>query len=456
MRQADRHDVEEDIAMDLLLTGTGPATGFPVPGCPCAACASSSGSGSGSGALPSRRPAELRLSGGAGLVYRVDIDGTVHGSDGSARRPQPGELVGLPGVSFEALGVGASGLGLLIHPDDHAPVLWAPQCGRLDPAILDGVAGTELGFAILGPAPETEPAQPQPDPPALIDCALTLAQLRLAGSVTAGTSCLLIGAGHRQGDQDRLTACLAHWGAFAPLDGTRIDGTRLGSRYRSGDQPRNLNHDGGFGIGGRTLVLGGAASGKSGLAEHLLAAEPEVLYTATGPIVDLRSRPDAEWADRVSRHRERRPAWWHTEETHEVAALLAKADRPVLLDSIGTWLTGVLDRCGAWQEHEGWRRRLAAETDALVHAWRAHRSPLVAVSDEVGWGVVPATAAGRLFRDELGRLNRRLADESERVLVVVAGRILTAGSTGPHTVAGSLDAARSGGTGLHAANPDPQ
>jgi adenosylcobinamide kinase / adenosylcobinamide-phosphate guanylyltransferase len=454
--------------MDLLLTGTGPATGFPVPGCPCAACASSSGSRSGSGGLPPRRPAELRLSADARPVCRVDIDGAVHGSDGSANRPHPGQPVELAGVGFEALGVGGgpSGPALLIRPADRAPVLWAPQGGRLDPAILDGLAGTELGFAILGPVRDTDPAQPLPDQPALIDCALTLAQLRLAGSVTTRTSCLLIGAGHRQGNQDRLTACLAHWGAVAPLDGTRlersspdrtrIDRTRPGTRYRLGGQPHDGPNDDGFGIGGRTLVLGGAASGKSGLAEHLLAAEPEVLYTATGPIVDLRSRPDAEWADRVSRHRERRPAWWHTEETHEVAALLSKADRPVLLDSIGTWLTGVLDRCGAWQEHEGWRRRLAAETDALVHAWRAHRSPLVAVSDEVGWGVVPATAAGRLFRDELGRLNRRLADESERVLVVVAGRILTAGSTGPDAAAGSPDPAPSGGTGLHTANPEPQ
>jgi adenosylcobinamide kinase/adenosylcobinamide-phosphate guanylyltransferase len=233
--------------------------------------------------------------------------------------------------------------------------------------------------------------------------------------------------GHRQGDPDRLAACLAHWGARIPADGTWLEGSHRAP------------------IGGRTLVLGGAASGKSGLAEHLLAAEPEVLYTATGPVVDLRSRPDAEWAERVSRHRERRPAWWRTEETHEVATLLAKAEQPVLLDSIGTWLAGVLDRSGAWQDQEGWRRRLAADTDLLVRAWRARRAPLVAVSDEVGWGVVPATASGRCFRDELGRLNRRLADESERVLVVVAGRVLTS-DRGP--IPGP---ARSADTGMHVA-----
>jgi adenosylcobinamide kinase / adenosylcobinamide-phosphate guanylyltransferase len=184
-------------------------------------------------------------------------------------------------------------------------------------------------------------------------------------------------------------------------------------------------------LGGRTLVLGGSASGKSALAEHLLAGRPDVVYTATGPVVDLRAHPDAEWAGRVSRHRERRPTWWQTEETHEVASLLAKLDQPVLLDSIGTWLAGVLDRAGAWQDRTGWRDRLTAETDLLVRAWRARRTPLVAVTDEVGWGVVPATASGRLFRDELGRLNRRLAGESERVLLVVAGRLLTDVQPGP-------------------------
>ena len=177
----------------------------------------------------------------------------------------------------------------------------------------------------------------------------------------------------------------------------------------------------------RTLVLGGASSGKSRLAEDLVAAEPDVVYAATGRPVD-EGAPDGEWARRVRVHRERRPSWWRTEETTDVADLLRATDHPggraVLLDSVGTWLTGTLDRCGAWEDRPGWREELAAASDALVRAWRARRAPLVAVSDEVGLGVVPATPSGRLFRDELGALNRRLAQESEGVLLVVAGQLL--------------------------------
>ena len=64
--------------------------------------------------------------------------------------------------------------------------------------------------------------------------------------------------------------------------------------------------------------------------------------------------------------------------------------------------------------------------DELVLSWRQAPARIVAVSDEAGSGVVPATRAGRLFRDRLGQLNQRLAAESEEVVLVVAGRILTA------------------------------
>ena len=73
---------------------------------------------------------------------------------------------------------------------------------------------------------------------------------------------------------------------------------------------------------------------------------------------------------------------------------------------------------------------LAERVSGLVAAWRQTRAHVVAVSDEVGLGVVPETAAGRLFRDELGRLNRALAAESEEAEIVVAGRVLALGSLG--------------------------
>ena len=71
--------------------------------------------------------------------------------------------------------------------------------------------------------------------------------------------------------------------------------------------------------------------------------------------------------------------------------------------------------------------QLAARTAELVGAWRQAAACVVAVSDETGLGVVPATPAGRLFRDELGRLNQALAAESEEAELVVAGRVLPLG-----------------------------
>ena len=96
----------------------------------------------------------------------------------------------------------------------------------------------------------------------------------------------------------------------------------------------------------------------------------------------------------------------------------------MLIDGIGTWLAAVMDECGAWGEDARAREKLAARIAELTGAWRQAGAYAVAVSDEIGLGVVPATPAGRLFRDELGRLNQVLAAESEEAELVVAGRVL--------------------------------
>ena len=83
----------------------------------------------------------------------------------------------------------------------------------------------------------------------------------------------------------------------------------------------------------------------------------------------------------------------------------------------------MLDECGGWGGSAEPAARVAARVAGLVAAWRQTQAYVVAVSDEAGLGVVPATPAGRLFRDELGRLNRVLAAESEETELVVAGRI---------------------------------
>lgn len=170
-----------------------------------------------------------------------------------------------------------------------------------------------------------------------------------------------------------------------------------------------------------TLVLGGARSGKSAYAEHLLADETEVVYVATGqPPTDS----DPDWAERVREHRQRRSRHWHTVETLDVASAVRTADTPVLVDCLATWFARICDETGAWHDTDGWRDRTEATIADLVDALHTAPTPVVLVSNEVGSGIVPSTPAGRLFRDELGLLNRRVADATDAVVLVVAGRAL--------------------------------
>ena len=171
----------------------------------------------------------------------------------------------------------------------------------------------------------------------------------------------------------------------------------------------------------RVLVLGGARSGKSVAAERMLAGQERADYVACGMPVD---DSDPSWAERVRLHRERRPAHWTTLETLDLEGVLADVDRasvPVLVDCLSTWLAGVMDECGVWTDTAGADKELAARVDALVDAWGATRRLIVAVSNEVGLGVVPATASGVRYRDELGRLNARIAARAEQAWMCTAG-----------------------------------
>jgi adenosylcobinamide kinase/adenosylcobinamide-phosphate guanylyltransferase len=171
--------------------------------------------------------------------------------------------------------------------------------------------------------------------------------------------------------------------------------------------------------GRRILVLGGSRSGKSAHAERLLAGEPAVTYVATAAA----DPADADWAARIDAHRQRRPASWQTAETADAAGILACTKNALLIDSVTTWLARVMDECGCWGEvppHDA-AARLAVATGGLIDAWAAATVTAVAVSDEVGSGVVPATRSGRLFADALGELNQRLAAAADEVWLVTAG-----------------------------------
>lgn len=173
----------------------------------------------------------------------------------------------------------------------------------------------------------------------------------------------------------------------------------------------------------RTLVTGGVRSGKSRLAEQLLADEPSVTYVAPGPAAD----PDAdpEWAARIAAHRDRRAAHWTTVETSDLAGAIREAPGAVLVDCLGTWVTAVIDELGAWdQPLAQWQPAFDERVTAAVQAWRQARGPLVAVTNEVGMGLVPEYLSGRVFRDLLGRVNQKFAADCDDVILVVAGRAL--------------------------------
>ena len=166
----------------------------------------------------------------------------------------------------------------------------------------------------------------------------------------------------------------------------------------------------------RVLVLGGSRSGKSAFAESLLDDRGDVTYLATSTA----AADDEEWTARIAAHRARRPAGWTTLETTAPSELIRGG--AVLVDSVTTWIAALMDETGVWEDEGGdAARRLSARCDALVNAWTMTPAHVVAVSDEVGLGVVPESRSGRLFRDVLGEVNQRLAGTADEVWFVVAG-----------------------------------
>ena len=248
-----------------------------------------------------------------------------------------------------------------------------------------------------------------------------LGLLRARGLITADTVTAVAFADHRVPSEGELRRRCGFWRAELPGDGDAVTTARSAEKRLAARR-----------MPWRVLVLGGARSGKSGRAELRLAGEPDVTYVATGRngtagAAGMAGDPD--WAARVAAHRARRPAWWRTAETTDLAGVLAGARGALLIDGIGTWLAVAMDECGAWDGPADSAGQLAARIAGLAGAWRQTGAYVVAVSDEAGLGVVPGTPAGRLFRDELGRLNQMLAAESEEAELIVAGRAvpLTAG-----------------------------
>ena len=403
--------------MDVRLLGTGGRDGWPQPGCNCASCG------------------RARLAASCRAPGRVLVDEVLEIAPGAP--PAPADRAGRVG-SHRVVAVPG---GWDVTAPDGARLLTAAGPGAV-PRPPDGAAAYDI--ALLD----------------LLEWPAQLGELRARGLVRDHCAVAALYADHRVTSAAELARRCLLWGVAMPADGMTLTSPAAGPG------------EGGPGAGerpprGRILLLGGARSGKSSEAQLRLAAEPRVTYLAAGPWgggargADPRTgspqagdpaacgsrigpdgTADAEWAQRVAAHRATRPPWWRTVESADVAGMLRHESGALLIDGMGTWLAAVMEESGVWAENPlagqaiagrvaagrvagppGAEERIADRVADLIAAWRQTTAHVVAVSDQVGSGVHPATRAGRMFRDQLGWLNQRLAAESEQTLLVVAGRV---------------------------------
>ena len=168
-----------------------------------------------------------------------------------------------------------------------------------------------------------------------------------------------------------------------------------------------------------TLILGGARSGKSQHAQQLAVESGKaVLFVATA------EAGDQEMAERIEAHRLSRPQAW---ETLEAALGVGKAilernpSGLVLMDCLTLLASNVLGQFSEPYQPREYGAALDDEIEGLLEAYRQTRAEWLVISNEVGLGVVPATPAGRLYRDALGRANQRVAQDADEVVLMVAG-----------------------------------
>ncbi|MEN3110584.1 bifunctional adenosylcobinamide kinase/adenosylcobinamide-phosphate guanylyltransferase [Uliginosibacterium paludis] len=159
------------------------------------------------------------------------------------------------------------------------------------------------------------------------------------------------------------------------------------------------------------LILGGARSGKSRFAQGIAEAHAgDIELIVTAEILDKEMR------ERVAKHQAERPAHWHvTEAPLDLPAAVARLAQPgacVLVDCLTLWLSNIL--CTQPDT-------LEQRVQALGTAIQAAQGQLLLVSNEVGWSIVPENKLARLFRDEQGRLNQRVAALCDEVTLVAAG-----------------------------------
>lgn len=453
--------------MDVLMLGTGSADGWPNPFCSCSSCTAERAEGRVRGQTSALLDGVLLLDCGpetprAAERFGADLSRVRHVLvthqhpdhcspafllSRSSVRDGPLDVVGPPDVveacrawvgpespvTFRAVSPGdrlrlgeydvavlagrrhgAAGTSVLY--DVTAPggrLLYATDTAALPDATVEAVTGAAWDVMLME---ETfgNFADHGTEHLHLATFADQLRRLRVAGAVAAHTDVVAVHLSHHNPPTRELARRLADWGARVVDDGTRLPGPGTADQVTpSAARSARLR---------RTLVVGGARSGKSREAERLLATEPEVTYVATSYPMGT----DGEWDERVLRHRADRPAHWRTEETLELAGLLATSGEPLLVDCLTLWLTRIMDQHDGWDDDvwaAGGEKAVTGAIDDLVAAWRGARRRVVAVTNEVGQGVVPDTPSGRRFRDLMGRLNAAVAAETEDVRWCVAGRV---------------------------------
>ncbi|MDK2820529.1 MAG: adenosylcobinamide kinase / adenosylcobinamide-phosphate guanylyltransferase [Clostridia bacterium] len=180
--------------------------------------------------------------------------------------------------------------------------------------------------------------------------------------------------------------------------------------------------------GSLILVLGGARSGKSALAEKLAASSNDVVYVATAYV------KDEEMVKRVEKHQSRRPSGWRTVEApidlvDTVATEGSKADT-LLIDSLGMWLSNLLEHHLSgkelnYDENELMMEKILLKVKELALMANKVKSRVILVTDEVGMGLIPPYPLGRMYRDLLGSANQEMARFADNVYFVVAGLPIT-------------------------------
>lgn len=182
----------------------------------------------------------------------------------------------------------------------------------------------------------------------------------------------------------------------------------------------------GVGMGNILYVTGGARSGKSGFAQMLAGQQAQdVIYVATAV------QTDSEMKSRIEIHQQQRPSCWKTIEApyQMERELEGKNAQLFLIDCMTVYLTNMLlcmkedwsEDILNMQEQKELEHKCDKQIDLLLQFMKKKDADFVVVSNEVGGGLVPANALGRIFRDIAGRMNQKIAKAAKEAYVVISG-----------------------------------